>query len=327
MKIALLISGGDGSGINNFIYNLVRDSEDEFIFFNDGINGLLENKYLKISEKDLLDYSLIDFPILRTGRTKRKLIDEEYKKIKLNLENLGIEGVIVCGGDGSLKFLRELSTYGFKCYGAPMTVDNDVLNSTYTIGYPTALEGIKNDIIKIRNTARTLPNRVFILEVLGGYCGELALNSALISNADFALIPEVDTDLSLLSDEIKERLKKQNSVIIVCSEGFGGEYVPGYQGISDKVSKVIEENIGIRVRKTVLGYSQRSGTPNVEELENSQKLANHLKNVISNGKINIFIGIDNNQKAFSKELEFVSKRTVDFESENFKIAKQKKIVL
>ncbi len=327
MKIALLISGGDGSGINNFIYNLVRDSKDEFIFFNDGINGLLDNQYFKISEKDLLDYSLIDFPILRTGRTKKKLIDEEYKKIKLNLEALGVEAVILCGGDGSLKFLRELSKYGFKCYGAPMTVDNDVLDSTYTIGYPTALEGIKNDIIKIRNTARTLPNRVFILEVLGGYCGELALNSALLSNSDFALIPEINTDLNILSGEIKERLKKQNSVIIICSEGFGGEYVPGYQGISDKVSKIIEENIGIRVRRTILGYSQRSGVPNMEELEKSQKLAVHLRGEILNEKENIFIGLDNNQKAFSKDLEFVGKRTVDIKSQNFKIAKEKKIIL
>lgn len=327
MKIALLISGGDGSGINNFIYNLVRNSENEFIFFNNGINGLLENQYLKISERDLLDYSLIDFPILRTGRTKKRLEQKDYEKVKINLESLGIEAVILCGGDGSLKFLKELSNYGFRCFGVPMTVDNDVLYSTYTIGYPTALEGIKNDVIKIRNTARTLPNRVFILEVLGGYCGELALNSALISNADFSLIPEVNTDLNILSNEIKTKLEKQNSVIIICSEGFGCEYTPGYQGISDKISKIIEENIGVRVRRTILGYSQRSGIPNSEELEKSQKLANYLKKEILNQKENIFIGLDNNSEAFSKKLEFVGKKTVDFESENFKLAKEKMVIL
>ncbi|MGL5964318.1 MAG: 6-phosphofructokinase [Fusobacteriaceae bacterium] len=326
MKIALLISGGDGSGINNFIYNLIRDSENEFIFFNDGINGLLENNYFKMSEKDILDYALSDFPILRTGRTKEKLVEEQYQKIKQNLDRLEIEGVILCGGDGSLKFLKELSNYGYKCFGIPMTVDNDVLDSTYTIGYPTALEGIKNDIIKIRNTSRALPNRIFILEVLGGYCGELALNSALISNADFVLIPEVNTDLKILSAEIKIRLDKQNSVVIVCSEGFGGEYTSGYQGIINKVSEVIEKNTGIRVRKTILGYSQRSGVPNTEELRKSQKLADYVKKIMMKEE-NVFIGLDDNDKAFSKKLEFVNKRTVNLKSESFLLAKDKKILL
>jgi 6-phosphofructokinase 1 len=101
----------------------------------------------------------------------------------------------MAGGDGSLQFLNTLSEFDVNCFGVGMTIDNDVYGSDYSIGFSTACEQIIKEVSRLRNTGRALPGRVFMVEVLGGYCGELTLQSAIKSNADIALIPECQIPL------------------------------------------------------------------------------------------------------------------------------------
>ncbi len=134
------------------------------------------------------------------------------------------------GGDGSLQFLNTLSEFEINCFGVGMTIDNDVYGSDYTIGFSTACEQIIKEVSRLRNTGRALPGRVFMVEILGGYCGELTLQSAIKCNADIALIPEAQMPLAVLAERITRKLSTQNSVVILCSEGYTKEYSPGFQG-------------------------------------------------------------------------------------------------
>ncbi len=117
-----------------------------------------------------------------------------------------IDVLIMAGGDGSLQFLNTLSEFGVNCFGVGMTIDNDVFGSHYSIGFSTACEQVIKEVAKLRNTGRALPGRVFMIELLGGYCGELTLQSAIKSNADFALIPECQYALNQLAEKISSAI-------------------------------------------------------------------------------------------------------------------------
>ncbi len=130
-----------------------------------------------------------------------------------------------------------------------MTIDNDVYGSDYTIGFSTACEQIIKEVSRLRNTGRALPGRVFMVEILGGYCGEPTLQSAIKCNADIALIPEAQMPLTMLAERITRKLSMQNSVVILCSEGYTKEYSPGFQGRIDTMIKQLEPQIGVRIRK------------------------------------------------------------------------------
>lgn len=328
MNIGLAISGGDGSGINNFIHSFCSylDDDNNFYFFQNGLNGLLKNDVEIKSKYYALDYSLSDLPCISSGRTSKILDDNDRKIILENLKKNNIDIFVLAGGDGSLHFLNTLKDEHIKFYGIPLTIDNDIEGSDYSIGHPTAIEVVKDEVKRIRNSGRALNNRVFILEVLGGYCGYLALNSALISNADFVLVPELPIDLDKVANSIKEKLKKQNSFVIICSEGCKPSYKPGDQVIAPEFARILEEKTGIRVRQGILGYGQRNGIPNTEELYKSNKLAYYLKCAIDEGIHNVFVGLTNDCKASYIKLGDIKTRKIDKEHENVKMAMKRNII-
>ena len=328
MNIGLAISGGDGSGINNFIASFCSylSEDNKMYFFQNGLNGLLKNNFIIKDKYDALDYSLNDFPYIVSGRTVKILDDSDRDIIINNLNKNNIDIFILCGGDGSLKFLNTLKTDKPKFYGIPLTIDNDIEGTDYTIGHPSAIEVIKDEVKRIRNSGRALPNRVFILEVLGGYCGYLALNSALISNADFILVPEITVDLDAVSSKIIEKIKVQNSFIIICSEGCKPSYKPGEQIIVPEFAKILGEKTGIRARQSILGYGQRNGIPNTEELYKSNKLAYYLKKAIDDGIYNVLVGLSYNGNASYVKLGNVKNRVINKENENFKMAVMRGII-
>lgn len=168
MRIGMVISGGDVTGINNFIFQISRLTNAEIVLFNGGIPGLLENKHQAISSRDLVDFSIAAIPIISSGRTNRKLMSGEYETIARQLKALHIDVLIMAGGDGSLQFLNTLSEFNVNCFGVGMTIDNDVYGSDYTIGFSTACEQVIKEVSKLRNTGRALPGRVFMVELLGG---------------------------------------------------------------------------------------------------------------------------------------------------------------
>lgn len=322
MRIGMVISGGDVTGINNFILQVGRMTQAEMVLFNGGIPGLLDNVCQEISQRDLLDFSITSIPVMQSGRTARKLIRSEYETIARQLKTLRIDVLILAGGDGSLQFLHTLSEFGVNCFGIGMTIDNDVYGSDYTVGFSTACEQVLKEVAKLRNTGRALTGRVFMVELLGGYCGELTLQSAIKSNADFALIPECQIPTSVLAERITQRLSEQNSVVILCSEGYTREYSPGFQGAIDTLIKQLEPLIGVRIRKTIVGYGLRNGDPTCEEIYQGTIMASEVVRCIQSGMRNKAVIINGSNKPIPIDLISMKKRLVDTEGHHYKLAKQ-----
>lgn len=157
MKIGIVVSGGDVSGMNNFIFQIARFTNAEITLFNGGITGLLEKDHHDVAWRDLVDFSIAAIPIITSGRTSRKLQRSEYEIIAKKIKSLRIDVLIMAGGDGSLQFLNTLSEFDINCFGVGMTIDNDVYGSDYTIGFSTACEQIIKEVSRLRNTGRALP--------------------------------------------------------------------------------------------------------------------------------------------------------------------------
>ncbi|WP_437616601.1 6-phosphofructokinase, partial [Erwinia sp. V71] len=130
MKIGLVISGGDVSGINNFLFQINRMTESEIVVFDGGINGLIANQFKAISRRDLVDLSISAVPLIASGRKEDKCKKSDYEKIVKNIRHRKLDCLIMAGGDGSFQFLKVLSGYGINCYGIGMTIDNDMADSS-----------------------------------------------------------------------------------------------------------------------------------------------------------------------------------------------------
>lgn len=326
MKIGIAISGGDSSGINNFIFQVARLSSADITIFNGGIHGLLNGNKIEVSYRDLIDYSISSMPIISSGRSERYLNQGEYQQIAARLKKEKIEVLILAGGDGSMKFLHKLSLHGVNCFGVGMTVDNDLDGSEYTIGFSTACEQVLHEVTKLRNTGRALPNRVFLVEVLGAYCGELTLQSAIKSNSDFALIPEHHIPIEDLARRVQEKLAIQNSVVILCAESYTHEYIPGFQGSINTVAEELEPLIGIRTRKTTLGFGLRNGYPITEEIYQGTIAASEVVRCIKSGMANKVIVINSSNKPIPVDLDSMENRVIDKEGHYFKLAQQLGII-
>jgi 6-phosphofructokinase 1 len=326
MRIGMMISGGDVSGINNFIFQVAKLAQASIILFQGGIPGIVANRHQAISERDLVDLSISAVPVISSGRTSRKLVRSEYEDISKQLRALHIDVLIMAGGDGSLQFLHTLSEFGVNCFGVGMTIDNDVFGSCYTLGFSTACEQVVKEVNKLRNTGRALPGRVFMIELLGGYCGELTLQSAIKSNADMALIPECQQPPAVLAERITRKLSRQNSVIILCSEGYTKEYTPGFQGAIDTLITQLEPKIGVRIRKTLIGYGLRSGDPTGEEIYQGTLMATEVVRCIQSGMKNKAIIINAGNQSIPIDLISMQKRLVDTEGHHYRLARQLHII-
>ncbi|CAG8999648.1 MAG: Pyrophosphate--fructose 6-phosphate 1-phosphotransferase [Candidatus Celerinatantimonas neptuna] len=326
MRIGIVISGGDGAGINNFIFQIAKLIHAKITLFDGGIIGLLEHRFRDVSYRDLLDFSVSPMPILSSGRTSRLLNKEEYQQIYNVLKKKKIDILILAGGDGSLKFLSELSRFDINCFGIGMTIDNNVMGSEYTIGFSTACEQVLKEVAKIRNTGRALPHRVFMIEVLGANCGELTLHSAIKSSADFALIPEFQIPIDVLAKRVRQKSAIQNSVVILCSEAYSQEYTSGFQGAIHTVSEQLEPLINNRIRKSIIGFSLRNGEPTTEEIYQGTVMAAEVVRCINSGMKNKIIIINSSNKPIPIDLNGIMERTVDTDGHYFKLAKRLAII-
>ncbi len=251
--LAILCSGGDCPGMNaciEFAYMRTKERSKELIGVVGGFNGLAKGEFLKLEGK-VHGISRWGGTILRTSRGREFVTPEGSSAVLRNIRDRGIEGVIVLGGDGSLKegvpFLAQL---GVPTVGIPCTIDDDIPFTT-SIGFDTACNKALQLLDSIKDTADALPERIFVLETLGGRTGHIALRTAYLGGADFVCIPEIPFDEEAMAKRLRERFEEKGWAICVVAEGVGGY----------RVARRIEELTQIRVRLTSLGHSQRGGSP------------------------------------------------------------------
>lgn len=256
-RIGVITSGGDSSGMNAALRAVVRtalDSGCEVYGFLRGYAGILSKKYEVMDSKSVSGIIQRGGTILRTARCEEFRTEEGQLKAVSNLMELGVEGMVVIGGDGSLRGANVLAKMGMPVIGIPASIDNDIFGSDMSIGADTALNVIVHAVDMIKETASS-HDRAFIIEVMGRHCGYLAAMSAIACGAEVTIIPEVRFDLKKIAERLALRYQegRTNSIIMV-AEGAASAY---------EVDKQLKGNIGYETRITVLGHLQRGGAPSV----------------------------------------------------------------
>lgn len=254
-RIGILTSGGDAPGMNAAVRAIVRKAVYhgiEVYGVHRGFMGLINSDFIKLDISSVGDIIHRGGTVLLTARCDEFKTKEGQEKALKNLEAFGIEGMIVIGGDGSLRGANVLSKMGIPTIGIPTTIDNDIAYTDNCIGFDTAVNTVVDALNKVRDTA-TSHERTFVIEVMGRKAGHLALHTGLASGAETILVPEIPFDLDAVCEKIESGYKrgKLHSIIVV-AEGAAN---------SIEVGQVIKEKTNLETRVIILGHLQRGGTP------------------------------------------------------------------
>ncbi len=288
-KIAVLTSGGDSPGMTAAIRAVVRKGIfhglEVYGIYN-GYHGLVNGNIAKLELGSVGDIIHRGGTMLRSARLPEFTDVEVQKKGIEQLKKLGIEGLIVIGGDGSYRGADALSKLGFPCIGVPGTIDNDIVGTELTIGFDTALNTAINAIDRIRDTASS-HERTFIVEVMGRDAGDIALYSGLAGGAETILIPEENESIDHIIERLNRgKLRGKKHSIIVVAEGV-------MSGV--KLAEILRDKIDADVRVSVLGHIQRGGTPTASDRVLASRLGAHAVELLLQGKAGRAVGIMENK--------------------------------
>ncbi|HUL00627.1 MAG TPA: ATP-dependent 6-phosphofructokinase [Nitrospirota bacterium] len=290
MRIGVLSGGGDAPGLNAVIRAVTKTAIFKYgwevLGIIDGFEGLLTpTKTRQLTSWNTRGILCIGGTIL--GTTNRgnpfahktivsgKEIEEDMSSLVLsNIQDLGLDALIVIGGDGSLKIGQRIHQLGIPVIGVPKTIDNDLMATYVTFGFQTAVNTATEALDKLHTTAES-HQRVIVLEVMGRYAGWIALEAGMAGSADVILIPEIPFKMEKVVQRLMERKKAgSKSSIVIVAEGakaVGGEmavrekaldgYVLRLGGMGEIVASEISKHTSFETRVTVLGHLQRGGSP------------------------------------------------------------------
>lgn len=261
-RIAVLTSGGDGPGLNPCIRAVVRRglrAGVEVFGVRWGYAGLIDNDMTSLDSRDVSGILGKGGTFLGTARCPEFLDINVRRTAIRHLNQRGIEGLIVIGGNGSLAGAQALHEMGFPTLGVPGSIDNDIDGTDMAVGVDTTLNTILDAIDRIKDTASS-HQRAFLVEVMGRNCGYLALQSGLAGGAELILVPEREGPAleDIAKTVLNAYLRGKSHCIIVIAEGWK----PGTKAVQEYLLDRREE-LGFDVRVTVLGHVQRGGRPSV----------------------------------------------------------------
>lgn len=280
MRVAILTGGGDCPGLNAVIRAAVRKGTrvygDDIIGFLDGYLGVGEQRSIPLDVESLRGKLPIGGTILGTSRYQPFMDADGVDRFRTSLAELGVDALIVIGGEGTLGAARDLAELGFPVVGVPKTIDNDMGGTEMTFGFQTAVQICTDAIDRLHTTAEA-HDRVMVVEVMGRHAGHIAVWSGIAGGATMTLIPEEPFDIDAVCDAILRRHESgRYASIVVVAEGAVPapgtlEIEPpevdryGHQrlgGIGTTIGGEIEARTGYETRVTILGHVQRGGTPN-----------------------------------------------------------------
>ena len=256
-RIGVLTSGGDAPGMNACVRAVVRTATFhgvEVMAIHEGYQGMIRGEIKMMTTGDVGGIIQQGGTILQTARSKEFMTKQGQREAVRELNENGIDGVVVIGGDGSLSGASVLASYGINVIGVPASIDNDIYGTEMSIGVDTALNTIIHAIDQLRDTASS-HNRAFLVETMGRNCGYLAQVSAIISGAEMVLLPGVSFEIESVARLIEESyIKGKNHAIIVVAEG-------ALYGAAEVAQKLKDLDVGFHTRVTILGHIQRGGRP------------------------------------------------------------------
>ncbi len=331
-KIAIMTAGGDCAGLNSAIKTVVMSAINKGIVvvgIVDGFIGFVERKYIVLDKKTvenieteggtILGSSNKECPFHYPSKENKGMFEDRVKDSIKALKDIGVEGLIVIGGDGTLDSARVIHENGMPTVGIPKTIDNDMVASNPTIGFETAVENAVLAIRKLKTTAYS-HRRVIVVEMMGRTSGYLTLYSGFAAGADIILLPEIDYNLNVVCKKVEEIMTSSKRYVIIAvseasKESGKSETISRviedsfeqkrYGGIAAKLSEQIEKITGFESRPMVLGHLQRGGEPCSADIVLAAKLANSALNLLINNESGVIVGASND---VIKKISFPKKR-------------------
>ncbi len=285
-RIAVLTSGGDCSGMNATVRAVVRAGMVcglEVIGIQKGYQGLIDRLYEIMSTRSVSNVLQRGGTFLQSARCKEMRTEEGLRLACQNLKGMGVEGLVVIGGDGSLKGGAAINAHGIPVIGIPASIDNDIPFTDKSLGVDTALNNIVRAVDNLKDTASS-HDRAFIVEIMGRNCGYLAVVAAIASGAEYSIIPEEPFDLDEICSSLRKRYQeKRTNAIIMVAEGAGS---------AQEIATQIKDRIGFETRVIVLGHYQRGGSPSVFDRTLGARFGQAAVEALLNGNGGKMVGLD-----------------------------------
>jgi len=291
--LAVLTSGGDAPGMNPCIRAVVRTAIYNglnVVGIRKGYQGLIDGDMYPMDPRSVSNILNLGGTVLKTARCLPFRTDEGMEAAYQNLKKHNIDALVVIGGDGTftgaLRFSQKYPDVAVM--GVPGTIDNDLYGSTYTLGFDTATNTVIEAIDKIRDTADA-HDRLFFVEVMGRDSGAIALRAGISCGAEAILLPEKETAIEDLIENLKNgQNKKKSSSIVIVAEGdkHGGAY---------DIAKVVEKEVkNYDIKVTILGHLQRGGSPSAFDRVLGSRLGFAAVNALLAGKSQMMVGLEAN---------------------------------
>jgi len=309
LKIGVLTGGGDAPGLNSAIRAVVKKAEKygyEVVGIRYGWAGLLNLDTVKLEYENIKDIIHRGGTILKTSRTNPKKLSDGIEKACQNFKKLGLDALIAIGGDDTLSVAAALSEAGLNVIGVPKTIDYDVPETEFTIGFDTAVNMAMRLIENLKDTAES-HDRVFVVEVMGRHAGWIALYAGLAAGADLILIPEEPFSLKEVTEFVKKKIEKgDRSIIIVVAEGA---LIKDYKGpitkdttvdqfghvrlggIGEFLAKEINKATGAETRACAPAHSIRGGPPTAIDRLISTRLGLAAVDLVKEGKFGYMVAL------------------------------------
>jgi len=285
-KIAILTR--DCAGVNAAIRSVVRIASRyniDVVGVLKGYDGLIDGTFMPLNRRAVSGIINIGGTILKTSRSQRFLTESGQQQAVKNIHDAGIDGVVVIGGNGSLRGAHCLAGNSIPVIGVPATIDNDVTDVDMAIGVDTAVNVALDAVDKIRDTATSL-ERIFVVEVMGRESGYIALQVALAGGCEEVLLPEKKSDIETMCTEIIQgNAKGKSSWIIIVAEGSAHAH---------DIAGVITQKTGFETRVTVLGHIQRGGYPTAVDRILASQLGHYAVEVLRSGQTDVCVNMKNN---------------------------------
>lgn len=316
-RIGVLTSGGDAPGMNAAVMAVAKAArfyDMSLIGIKRGYNGTLcrsnniADDMVELDLDTILDIADLPGTYLRTARCLDFLKPEMRMHAANNIREMGIEGIVVIGGDGSYHGAQELCALGIPCVGIPGTIDNDLAYTENTLGFDTAVNSCMEDVRSIRATSRS-HDRPGVVEVMGRHCGDIALRTCASTGAEICIVPEVHWSIQEVADRLSRLIDNGNPrATVVVAEGawdsmhpFDWQHFLTERGVkhvypdtpinSEYLALILKHKCRAEARATVLGYTQRGRHPSAYDSWFAFEAGTLAVNLLRNGIGNQVIGI------------------------------------
>ncbi|MDX1378174.1 MAG: 6-phosphofructokinase [Anaerolineales bacterium] len=285
--LGVLTSGGDAPGMNAAIRAVVRTAlynNVKVIGIANGYEGLVNGEFHSMGPRDVGGVLQRGGTVLQTRRSQRFQEPKGQRESIRHMNEAGMNGLVVIGGDGSLRGAHILAAQGVNVVGIPASIDNDIWGSDMAIGVDTALNTIMEAVDKLRDTASS-HNRAFLIETMGRNSGYLAVMAGIVCGAEIVLIPEVPSTVDEIAHSVEDAyMRGKTHAIIIVAEGSNIR--------TTDLARIIDEmDVGFKTRVTILGHIQRGGRPTAFDRLLAARMGTKAVELMLEGKTDVMVGL------------------------------------